>query len=310
VDRSTSPNPAHRPRSAEAALKLLTGRRELVAARSSERKGVAAFDSGLAGHVLRGVNGLVAAWLGYEAAGLLLTDVGALGVAAGLGVLGYLLPRLAALGVIVALAVALLRDGSGLAFGALLPAFGLVWVGLSSVDEGARRAPLGPLISIPLAAIPLLAGGLGAGVPLLFGVLMRPLGAVLAAALAAVAFVMYDVTAGDGYLPYFGTEFIVLERSLTPTGLASWVTERVLGKGYGWLFSIIPLWAAMALVVSLFEWAGRPLVGLVLGLVVGAIGYGVFISRSGDAFIEAMISLGVAGIILFVARYLGARARG
>src|ERR671917_198462 len=112
VNRATSTNPAHRPRSASAALKLLTGHRESTGARtgvptgtpaktavpdsSGKKKGTSS-SGWYTSQVLRIVNGLVAGWLGYLGAGLLFNGAEALGITAGFGVLGYLLPRLAAL---------------------------------------------------------------------------------------------------------------------------------------------------------------------------------------------------------------------
>src|ERR687897_777952 len=88
VNRATSPNPAHRPRSASAALKLLTGHRESTGdstgvsagapARtptktavpgSAGKKMVAPGSGWYANQVLRIVNGLVAGWLGHLGAG-------------------------------------------------------------------------------------------------------------------------------------------------------------------------------------------------------------------------------------------------
>ena len=67
VNRATSPNPAHRPRSANAALKLLTGRRGGTGATTRETsKKEKIIDPGrFAGQASRVVNGLVAGWLGY-----------------------------------------------------------------------------------------------------------------------------------------------------------------------------------------------------------------------------------------------------
>lgn len=70
------------------------------------------------------------------------------------------------------------------------------------------------------------------------------------------------------------------------------------------------LWAAMAGVLSLAEWAGRPFVGLGVAVVGGAVGYAAFISEGPEALSAAMTSLGLAAIIYAVLRYLGSRARG
>ncbi|HZC19959.1 MAG TPA: serine/threonine-protein kinase, partial [Rubrobacteraceae bacterium] len=137
VNRATSPNPAHRPRNAAAALKLLTRRRDSTETTREAPKVGEAPAGRFAGHALRIVNGLVAGWLGYLGAGLLLDGSEALGVAAGFGVLGYLLPRLGALGVIVALAVALVRSQqAGLGLATLLPVVGGLWVAVGSASRG------------------------------------------------------------------------------------------------------------------------------------------------------------------------------
>jgi hypothetical protein len=115
VDRATSPNPAHRPQSAWAALKLLTGRRAPVAGGLSKTSSkTVKISDGARDGALRIVNGLTAGWLGYMLGAQLMDGAQALGMAAGLGVLAYLLPRLGALGVIVALVVVLLRNNASL----------------------------------------------------------------------------------------------------------------------------------------------------------------------------------------------------
>ena len=85
-------------------------RQEGAAAAASPRrcaKSAERLPEGLKDGALRLVNGLAAGWLGYLlAARSSATARRPPGVAAGLGVLAYLLPRLGALGVIVALAVA------------------------------------------------------------------------------------------------------------------------------------------------------------------------------------------------------------
>jgi len=313
VNRATSPNPAHRPRSADAALRLLTGRRQGPTRVGGPGKTPAAAIAGsrFAGQALRLVNGSVAGWLGYVGAGLILADSAlALGVAAGFGVLGYLLPRLAALGVIVALAVALLQGGSqyGLGFSALLPALGLTWIAAGSADEGVRRSPLSPLIAIPLAAVPLVAGGLGAGVPLLFGALMRPLGAILCSILAAVLLVGYDIFFGDGVLPYVGVVYRPDDPIYSPAGLVGKAAAII--NDWQPLILFFGLWGVMAAVVSLAEWIGRPVLGVGVAVLGGTLAYAVLTNLDNadpGAFPGAMISLVLAGIIYGVARYLGSR---
>src|SRR5215217_5025147 len=215
VNRATSPNPAHRPQSASAAVKLLTGRRNSTGATRRDLSKSKEVPAGrFAGHILRVVNGLVAGWLGYLGAGLLLDGSVTLGIAAGFGVLGYLLPRLGALGVIVALAVALvMSQQAGLGFAAFLPAVGGLWIAVGSSSQDTSRLPLGPLLAIPFVAT-----NLGAGLPLFFGALMGPLGAALSAAAGAYALVFYDLSFfGDGVIPYLGLSLgNLLPRSLGP----------------------------------------------------------------------------------------------
>src|SRR5215210_7647899 len=314
VNRATSPNPAHRPRSASEALKLLTRRRESTGA-PTRRTGVPGTSSfrkkketsgsrEYAGQALRIVNGLVAAWLGYLGAGLLFNGAETLGIAAGFGVLGYLLPRLAALGVIVALAVALVRSQqAGFGFATLLPAVGGLWIAAGSVSGGMSRLPLGPVLAIPLAAY-----GLGAGLPLFLGTLMRPLGAALSAAAAAFSLVVYDLSFGDGVIPYLGLSLKNLPRNLGPLDLLGQGEE--LFRTYPALFMLVVLWAAMAGAISLAEWFGVWALGLVLAVGGGILGYALEISVTQEALSQAMTSLGLAAIIYGVVKYLGSRLGG
>ncbi len=300
TNRATSPNPAHRPRSASAALKLLTGRRGST---SATRKIVpktreAPVAGRYVGHLLKAVNGLVAGWLGYLGAGLLLDGAQALGVAAGFVVLGYLLPRLGALGVIVALTVALVRSQqASFGFAALLPVVGVLWVAAGSVEPGLRRLPLGPLLAIPL----------GAGLPLFLGALMRPLGAALSAAAGAFSLVFYELFFGDGMVPYLGISLDTLPTTLGPEALLQ-QGEALLSRIYPALFVLAVLWAAMAGVVSAAEWFGAWVVGLVLAVGGGVLGYALEVSLTEGAFSEAVTSLGLAAIIYGVVKYLGSRA--
>jgi hypothetical protein len=71
------------------------------------------------------------------------------------------------------------------------------------------------------------------------------------------------------------------------------------------------LWAAMALVVSLGEWAGRWVAGLLVAVGGGILGYALIASaKHPEATPEAVISLSLAAIIYAVLRYLVARVRG
>jgi len=64
-------------------------------------------------------------------------------------------------------------------------------------------------------------------------------------------------------------------------------------------------------VVSLAEWSGRWVVGLVAAVGGGVVGYALLVSEmSRDALPEALTSLGLAAIIYGVLRYFVARARG
>jgi hypothetical protein len=253
---------------------------------------------------LRIVNGLVAGWLGYLGAGLLFNGAEALGVAAGFGVLGYLLPRLAALGVIVALAVALVRSQqAGLGIATLLPTLGGLWVAAGSASGGVSRLPLGPALAIPLAAY-----GLGAGLPLLFGTLMRPLAAALSAAAGAFSLVVYDLSFGDGLIPYFGLRMESFPKGLGPVDLLEMGVEAF--RTYPALLVLAALWAAMAGTISLAEWFGVWAMGLVLAVVGGVLGYALEVSVTQEALSQAMTSLGLAAIIYGVVKYLASRLGG
>src|SRR5215210_1118643 len=308
VNRATSPNPAHRPQSAWAALKLLTGRKAPPSGVPTGRKSFEKVPAGLADGALRLLNGLATGYLGFLLTSDLLgrDSAEALGVAAGFGVAGYLLPRLAALAVIVALAVTLLRNGVGLGFAVLVPALGGVWVaGAGAASKDVARLPLGPVLSVPLALV-----GLGAGLPLLFGALMRPLGAALSAAAGALSLICYELELGDDrVLPYSGAAgFDPIPNTLGIEELLRW-SQAILDY-YPKLPLLIVLWAAMALVVSLGEWAGRPFAGLALAAGGGVLGYALVVSERPEALSEAVISLSLAAIMYAVLRYLVSRARG
>jgi eukaryotic-like serine/threonine-protein kinase len=316
MDRATSPNPAHRPQSAWAALKLLTGKRAPVAgslARTGSKSAVKISDGARDG-ALRIVNGLTAGWLGYMLGASLMDGAQALGMAAGLGVLAYLLPRLGALGVIVALVVVLLQSNASLGLTILVPVLGGLWVGgagAASSDVG--RLPLGPLLAVLLT----LFAGLGAGLPLLFGAIMRPVGAGLSAAAGAVSMVCYELTVRDGSfvygpsseIPYVGARFDTLPMSLGVD--RSWVWMQGVLEAYPKLPLLVLLWVGMALAVSLAEWSGRWAVGLAAAVGGGVIGYALLVSeRSQTALPDALTSLALAAIIYGVLRYLLSRARG
>jgi eukaryotic-like serine/threonine-protein kinase len=323
VDRATSPNPAHRPQSAWAAVKLLTGRKaprgSVSPALREER-----LPEGLKDGALRLVNGVVAGCLGFLLAAQILDGAQAAGVAAGLGVLAYLLPRLGALGVIVALAVLLIRNGASLGFSAIVPILGGAWVmGAGTANADVKKLPLGPALAVPLAIVlglGTLAGtAVVAAVPLLFGALMRPLGACLSAAAGAFTLICYDLTVRNGVFldgsPYAELPFSGAKLSVLPISFGA---DRLLNysQGYMQYFPKLPLlillWAAIAAVVSLGEWTGRPFVGLAVAVVGGALGYALVVAprAAPGTFVSDMISLCLAAIIYGVLRYLAMRVRG
>jgi eukaryotic-like serine/threonine-protein kinase len=326
VDRTTSPNPDHRPQSAWAAVKLLTGRKAPSGSISSGGGKVPdRLSGGFKDGALRTINGLAAGCLGYFLTAALLADSAqAAGVAAGLGVLAYLLPRLGALGVIVALAVLLIRNSAGLGFSALVPVLGGVWVlGAGSASADVRKLPLGPALAVPLALLvglgTLFGTTLVAALPLLFGALMRPLGACLSAAAGALTLICYDLTVRNGFfadggpyaeLPFSGAPLDVLPITVGIGGLIDY------SQGYLHYFPklplLVPLWALVAGIVSLAEWTGKWMVGLAVAVVVGGVGYALllFPEAPPGTLTSSMISLGLAAIIYGVFRYLVSRVRG
>jgi eukaryotic-like serine/threonine-protein kinase len=325
VDRTTSPNPDHRPQSAWAAVKLLTGKKAPSGSISSGGgKAPDRLSGGFKDGVLRIINGLAAGCLGYLLAAEILTDgAQAAGVAAGLGVLAYLLPRLGAFGVIVALAVLLIRNGAGLGFSLLAPVLGGVWVlGAGTANPDVRRLPLGPALAVPLAFLAglgtLLGTTLVAALPLLFGALMRPLGACLSAAAGALTLICYDLTVRNGFfadggpyaeLPFSGAKLDAVPTTLGVGQLLGW--SQAILQFYPQLPLLFLLWAAMAGAVSLGEWAGKWMAGLAVAVVVGGLGYALLVSPNAPPGTLAldMISLGLAAIIYGVLRYLAWRVR-
>jgi hypothetical protein len=157
-------------------------------------------------------------------------------------------------------------------------------------------------------AIPLAAYGLGAGLPLLFGTLMRPLGASFSAAAGAFSLVVYDFSFGDGLIPYVGLRMESLPKGLGPLDLLEMSVEVF--RTYPALLILAALWAAMAGAISLAEWFGVWVVGLVLAVGGGILGYALEVSVTQDALSQAMISLGLAAIIYGVVKYLGSRLGG
>lgn len=345
VDLATSPNPAHRPQSAWAALKVLTGKKATarVARHSTrnvpktervpqrrqtppppyeqnqngyqqngypnppkERSSGSLVSSRTAGGLLRGTNGLAAAFLGYLLSSSVLAFDGAqsVGVAVGFGVAGYLMPRLAALCVIVALAVALLRSGGfGTGLALVVPVVGAVWVAASRLSPGgAGRSPLGPVLAAPLALI-----NLATAIPFLFGMLMRPLAAGISSAAAGIVLIFSDIAFGDGMLPYYGEQFRNIPSGYGAGDLLVHL-ERI-ATLYPWVLLLPLLWAVMAVTVSFGEWVGKPLVGGSAAVVGGLVGYALFISANSGAFSESVTSLALAAILYAALRYVVSRAR-
>jgi hypothetical protein len=195
-------------------------------------------------------------------------------------------------------------------------------MGAGSADGDVRRLPLGPALGVPLALLfglgTLLGTTLVAGLPLLFGAVMRPLGACLSAAAAAFTLICYDLTVRNGFfadgpyaaLPFSGEKLDVLPITLGVGGLIDY------SQGYLHYFPKLPLlillWAAMAGVISLAEWAGKWIIGLAVAVVGGALGYALVVSpkASPGTLASDMISLGLAAIIYGVLRYLVSRVRG
>lgn len=306
INRATAPNPSHRPRSASEALELLTGHR--VTTKAAKRKSAVTVRDrrayGTSDQILRLINGLIAGWLGYLGAGFVLDGGAAAGVAAGLGVLGYLLPRLAALALLVSLAVVLLRSGVGFGFAALGTLIGGLWVAGGGISTGLSRLPLGPVLAVPLAATAIGAAGL----PLLFGALMRPAGAALSAVAAALTLVAYDLTYGDGVARYVGLQPGTLPTSAGMEELLA--SGQVLLVTYPALLLQAALWGVMAGVISAAEWLGRPFIGLAASVACGTLGYALLTSAPLTSLNQTLTSIGLAAILLGLVRYLGSRARG
>ena len=170
----------------------------------------------------------------------------------------------------------------------------------------------GFLYSIGFLVAWLIALLLVAELPLLFGALMRPLGAALSATVGALVLVGYDLTLDDGRVPYSGVRFDVIPGSLNVPELVAWcgrILEYI--QQYHPAFPLLfLLWPAMALAVSLGELTGQWLVGLGVAAGGGVLGYALLVSERSQALTDAVISLGLAAIMYAVLRYLVARVRG
>ena len=159
-----------------------------------------------------------------------------------------------------------------------------------------RHLPLGPILAVPLALV-----GIGAALPLILGALMRPIAAGISSALGALTLICYDLTLGDGVLPFFGVAFQKVPGALSPAQLFQKGQDIL--QAYPPLPALAVLWAAMAAVVAVTEWSGRWLAGLLLATAGGALGYALFISTSRSSLTQAMTSLGLAAIIYGTLRY-------
>jgi eukaryotic-like serine/threonine-protein kinase len=217
----------------------------------------------------------------------------------------------------------LVTNGAGLGLSAIVPVLGGVWVmGAGSANTDVKKLPLGPALAVPLALLlglgTVVGSALVAAVPLLFGALMRPLGACISAAAAALTLICYDLTVRNGLfvdsspyaqLPYSGARLDVLPTTLGVGGLLDYA------QGYLQYFPKVPLlillWAAIAGAVALGEWSGKPFVGLVVAVVGGGLGYALIVSQKAPpgTLVSDMISLGLAAIIYGVLRYLAMRVR-
>ena len=186
-----------------------------------------------------------------------------------------------------------------------------------------RKLPLGPALAAPLVLVvglgTTLGATLGAGLPFLFGALMRPLGACLSAAAGALTLIGYDLTVREGVftdgtpfaeVPYTGARLYVVPESFGVQDLLTRV--QLILQDYPQLPLLILLWAAIAGVLSLAEWAGRPFVGLAAAAGGGMVGYALLVSPRAPAgtLTQAMTSVFLAAIIYGVLRYLVSRVRG
>jgi hypothetical protein len=104
----------------------------------------------------------------------------------------------------------------------------------------------------------------------------------------------------------------VIPASLTISELIDWIGNILqYVQQYHPTFPLLfVLWAAIALSVSLGEWTGQWLVGLVAATGGGLLGYALVVSERSQALTDAVISLGLAAIMYAVLRYLVARVRG
>jgi hypothetical protein len=123
--------------------------------------------------------------------------------------------------------------------------------------------------------------------------------------MAAVSLVVYELTWGDGVIPYLGLTLGNLPRALGPGELL--VRGEALVQAYPSLATLAVLWAVMAGVISAAQWFGLWALGLALAVVGGVLGYALAVSVGQGALFEAMTSLGLGAIIYGVVKYLGFR---
>jgi eukaryotic-like serine/threonine-protein kinase len=130
--------------------------------------------------------------------------------------------------------------------------------------------------------------------------------------MGALVLVGYDLAVGNAIVPYSGVQFDRIPEWLGITRLVEWIGAIVsYVLQYHPTFPLLfVLWAAMAGVLSVAEWAGRWVLGLLLATGGGVLGYALVISENPRALSEAMTSLGLAAIMYAVLRYLVSRARG
>jgi eukaryotic-like serine/threonine-protein kinase len=110
-------------------------------------------------------------------------------------------------------------------------------------------------------------------------------------------------------IPYLGLYLGNLDPGLGPGELLGRGGE-LLSPVYPTLYALAALWAAMALLVAVAEWAGVWVLGLALAVGGGALGYALEVSATQEALAQAMTSLGLAAIIYGVVKYLGSRLGG
>jgi hypothetical protein len=120
---------------------------------------------------------------------------------------------------------------------------------------------------------------------------------------------VYDLSFGDGVIPYLGLYLGNLDPGLGPRELLGRGGE-LLSLAYPTLYALAALWAAMALLVAVAELAGVWVLGLVLAVGGGVLGYALEVSATQEALSQALTSLGLAAIIYGVVKYLGSRPGG